>query len=719
MQLKKKIAQMAVGLVLIACHPTQGKAPRNDGTTATTPITSESTCKNSTGNPFACLAKKCKSAGGTYLPFRQSCDCGDDKVFVGWGEGQCRPMSAMNKCLTTKKGFSYYKDWSEDKFLECTAPLYQSDGTAVNIQSLFENGDLDAFATWADEALPTSLRAVRHLPVFFQMASVNWIVGPGTFDQLDEATLARLTTPFTVMLTSPKESTPVQISYYFEKGDDINTLFTPQEESETVTVEAPAAGASNNVRAIHAVVTEALGQVFQATEKQFFTDDGCAGHCQLRHIGKNFTRRREYVGGELISDQILIWEDPQRERAIGLVQLLPSGQISLVHLYERTAMANTKSSAIRYHVFDRHWRPLLTQPKLRTIIADLDKVKETLGKTANASDQEPQAIVCESGFDIDSIAKLGPDTILLGPVRERSLFGWVDSQRNLKEPFDYIGKLALSGISEFTDPGTRLPFVSYADHAVKVGRKITGYEKDIRLIPISLGVCSDHGDRWFPQVKTHSRAKVVNWSAAFSYTKEACATSPFAQQIRARENDLLYVVGAGNDSLNADAQPVPICPQGLSGAPNLIVVAAGTEQNLAYLSNYGTRFADIVADGNHLEDSQPNQTTSLAAPAVTKLAALLSFQYPKLTPKQIRKAILFGAKIPFYRDRFTPLPVRSGGFLSDAGANAFAALFDREPGINDVSAIDQIYCRTAQKAHCRFMQQRIQILTNNQLLEKP
>jgi len=716
MTTRKLITQIGLGLTLMACHPTQGNGPH-----ATTPIglTSESSCKiGASENPFSCLVKKCKNAGGTYLPFRQMCDCGEDKTFVGWGEGQCRPIQSQNKCLKAKKGFSYYKRQDETKFLECLAPLHSSEGTSVNVQPLFENSDFDAFAEWADVGLPAAFTAMSQQATFFQMASVNWLIGPSNFDSLDEATLARLTTPFTVMLASPKESTPVQISYYFEKGDNINELFLPQEESETLSIENPVQTLDReSAKTAHAVLKEVLGQVFQANEKQFFTDDGCAGHCQLRQVAKNYSRIREYIGGHLFSDQVLVWEDPQHERAVALAQLLPSGQISLVHTFDRKYTENTKALTIRYQVYDRHWRPLLSQGRLRNVVADLGKFEEASAKMANASAQEPQAIVCESGFDIDSLIKLGPDTMVLGPLRNKSLFGWVDGQRTIQSPIDYIGKFSLAGVSEFTDTGTRLPFINYSEHAVKVGRKITDFSKDIRLIPISFGICADHGDRWYPQIKAHTRAKVVNWSAALSYTKAACANSPFAKQIKARENDLLYVVGAGNDSLNGDAQPIPICPQGLAGAPNLIVTAAGQDRSLAWVSNYGTKFADIIADGSHTEEGNQNYTTSLAAPAVTKVAAMLSFQYPKLTPKQIRKAILFGARIPTNRNGFAPMPVRSGGFLDEAGAEAFAALFDREPGINDAGALSHIYCRSSRRAHCNWIEQRVQILKQNLLVE--
>jgi len=711
MKTQKLFAQLALAFVVIACNPTEGPSHAN-----ASPVSAQSTCRvGADEDPFACFAKKCVSAGGRYLAFNQTCDCGEEKVFVGWGGGSCKPVETTSGCL--RHGFADVKSYSMESFIECLT-LSQSEGTSVHLTPVQNGGNLDTLADWADRKLPAVLSTIIQQPTLFQMLSVQWLVGPGSFDVLDEVALTKLTTPFTVLLIPPKESSPVQISYYFEKNDNLVDLFTPADEQSTVSVESTR---DPRLLPLRDAVAALLKKPFEVQEKQYFTDDGCAGHCQLRqHIQENgiaATRKRDYAGGLLLSDQVLVWESPERERANALVQLLPSGQISLVHSFERGYVESSQTVTLRYQIYDRHWKPLLSKPRERTVLESVGSFLEALKKTKSAQEDEPQAVLCESGFDLETLGKLGMENFALGPLRSRSFLGWVDSGRNFVNWGDFVGKFALSGISEFTDVGSRLAFVGYSDHALKVGRKLTGYGGDIRILPISLGTCSDHGERWVPQVKAHSKAKAVNWSAALSYTKGACESSSFGRQIRAHEKDLVYVVAAGNDGLNGDAQAIPICPQSLSGAPNLIVVAAGVGRSLSHVSNHGASFADIVADSSHEEAGPQSYTTSIAAPAVTGIVARLAYAFPNLSPERLRKAVLLGADIPTSGRNFAPLPVRSGGWLDANLAHAFATQFTEEPNVSDQYALWKVFCKSARRQNCALLDQRIQILKARKLLE--
>ncbi len=67
---------------------------------------------------------------------------------------------------------------------------------------------------------------------------------------------------------------------------------------------------------------------------------------------------------------------------------------------------------------------------------------------------------------------------------------------------------------------------------------------------------------------------------------------------------------------------------------------------IASFSNYGNKNVDIFAPGQDIYSTVPenkyeeNSGTSMAAPAVAGLAALIRSQYPKLTAAQVKNVIL-------------------------------------------------------------------------------
>lgn len=123
----------------------------------------------------------------------------------------------------------------------------------------------------------------------------------------------------------------------------------------------------------------------------------------------------------------------------------------------------------------------------------------------------------------------------------------------------------------------------------------------------------------------------------------------------AAENDVLIVNAAGNDGFNLDDDAIQVYPNDQTtnfdefSNAFLTVGALDTRygsEMVASFSNYGKNQVDVFAPGVEIWSSTPNNKyefqmgTSMAAPAVAGVAAMLRSYYPQLTAAQVKQIIM-------------------------------------------------------------------------------
>ncbi len=163
------------------------------------------------------------------------------------------------------------------------------------------------------------------------------------------------------------------------------------------------------------------------------------------------------------------------------------------------------------------------------------------------------------------------------------------------------------------------------------------YDKDISL---AIRYAVDNG------------AKVINMSFGKSFSPEKRWVDSAVKY--AEMKDVLMIHASGNESANNDEKenfPNPWLKQWNTNATNFITVGASSDPSIsgsitAEFSNYGKESVDVFAPGVRIYSTLPGnhnygnlKGTSMSAPIVTGLSALIRSYYPDLTAKQVKKVI--------------------------------------------------------------------------------
>jgi len=255
------------------------------------------------------------------------------------------------------------------------------------------------------------------------------------------------------------------------------------------------------------------------------------------------------------------------------------------------------------------------------------------------------------------------------------------NQLNSQYKVDFKGRVAGDDPYDITDTKYGNPYVigskekeSHGTHVSGIiaaqrdnGIGMNGVAKNVQIMALRAVPDGDEYDKDIAlaiRYAVDNGAKVVNMSFGKSY-------SPNAQWVYdaityAAKKDVLLVHAAGNSGENIDsAKNFPTDSKDKTNeiSSNYISVGAMSrnfDENLpATFSNYGKTNVDIFSPGVEIYSTLPkntygpNQGTSMAAPEVAGVAALVRSYYPKLTAKQV-KSIIMDSGIEFNREVIKP-----------------------------------------------------------------
>jgi subtilisin family serine protease len=188
------------------------------------------------------------------------------------------------------------------------------------------------------------------------------------------------------------------------------------------------------------------------------------------------------------------------------------------------------------------------------------------------------------------------------------------------------------------------------------GKGIDGVADDVRIMILRVVPDGDERDKDVAngiRFAADHGAKVINMSFGKGYPKDKPAVDEAVKY--ALSKDVLLIHAAGNDGKDLDDPSNPVYPNrtyadgsGTAGAwIEVGATAATNDSNLvASFSNYGRTSVDVFAPGVNIYSCLPGSQygdesgTSMAAPVVTGLAALIREYFPNLTATQVRDIIL-------------------------------------------------------------------------------
>jgi len=297
-----------------------------------------------------------------------------------------------------------------------------------------------------------------------------------------------------------------------------------------------------------------------------------------------------------------------------------------------------------------------------------------------------------NNFVIDELGKY-----VLGEVRRASgdKYPPEDNRREITGDDEKTAINSIYGNSDVSNGelmhGSHLAGIVGADRTNDTG--IEGVADNVQIMMVRTSAEGDEYDKDIAagiRYAVDNGAKIINMSFGKSLSPDKKMIDDAVKY--ALSKDVLLVQAAGNSKRNIDAFdnfPNPKYLLADSLAPNWITVGASdTLGRAAEFSNYGSKLVNLFAPGVAIYSTVPGgnkymswEGTSMAAPVVTGIAALIRSYFPSLSASDVKKILEQSASIP---TAATPTPgtnekvsfnklCTSGGIVNAANAVKLAA----------------------------------------------
>ncbi len=193
---------------------------------------------------------------------------------------------------------------------------------------------------------------------------------------------------------------------------------------------------------------------------------------------------------------------------------------------------------------------------------------------------------------------------------------------------------------------------------------INGVADNVKILTVRLVPDGDERDKDVANAiryATDNGAKVINMSFGKGYAYDKQTVDDAVKY--AESKDVLMIHAAGNDSEDNDIEPnFPMkyytdAKGDTTGVANAWITVGATGLRLdnelvADFSNYGKKTVDVFAPGVHINSTIPDskykeeQGTSMAAPVVAGLAAMIRSYYPTLSAVETKRIIMESVEKP-------------------------------------------------------------------------
>ncbi|KOP39702.1 hypothetical protein AKO67_03510 [Flavobacterium sp. VMW] len=217
------------------------------------------------------------------------------------------------------------------------------------------------------------------------------------------------------------------------------------------------------------------------------------------------------------------------------------------------------------------------------------------------------------------------------------------------------GNVSISkkGIKNLKGHATKVAGIIAANRQNTIGVK--GVAENVKIMPLNISYSGDENDKDIAMAiyyAVDNGAKVIN----MSFGKEFSVHQEWVSDAfkYAEKHNVLLVHGSGNERFNVDENPYYPSDNTFDGKPevsgnfiNVGSVSARLDKTfVSNFSNYGKQNVDLFAPGEQIyttamdNEYKSDSGTSLSAPIVSGVAALIWSYYPKLKVQQVKQIII-------------------------------------------------------------------------------